>query len=107
MQCVSTSNGGPLFRDLQVWQFLNELCQRRLPNRSGHLAPRSLNRLRLMPTAVATAGRHVYDVRRHDEPLCHQAVVYGLALEDYRPDEVLRKIGVEPSGEAFNSITFD
>ena len=36
-----------------------------------------------------------------------KAVVYGLALEDYRPDEVLRKIGVEPSGEAFNSITFD
>ncbi|MQA74773.1 MAG: glutaminase A [Solirubrobacterales bacterium] len=32
---------------------------------------------------------------------------YGLALEDHGRDEVLRHVGVEPSGDAFNSIVFD
>lgn len=32
---------------------------------------------------------------------------YGLALEDNGRDAVLRRVGVEPSGEPFNSITFD
>ena len=36
-----------------------------------------------------------------------KAIVYGLALEDWGHDEVLRRIGVEPSGDPFNSITFD
>ena len=36
-----------------------------------------------------------------------KAIIYGLALEDHGRDEVLEEIGVEPSGEAFNSIAFD
>lgn len=32
---------------------------------------------------------------------------YGLALEDNGREETLRRIGVEPSGDPFNSITFD
>src|SRR3954451_7028902 len=32
---------------------------------------------------------------------------YALALEDHGRDAVLRHVGVEPSGDAFNSITFD
>ncbi|WP_116708502.1 glutaminase A [Actinomycetospora cinnamomea] len=32
---------------------------------------------------------------------------YGLALEDNGTAEVLRRVGVEPSGDPFNSITFD
>jgi glutaminase len=34
-------------------------------------------------------------------------LVYGLALEDHGPDGVLRRVGVEPTGEAFNSIVMD
>ena len=34
-------------------------------------------------------------------------LVYGLALRDNGIDHVLKRIGVEPSGEAFNSIAFD
>ncbi len=30
-----------------------------------------------------------------------------MALDDWGHDEVLRRIGVEPSGDPFNSITFD
>jgi glutaminase len=33
--------------------------------------------------------------------------VYGLALEHHGREQVLKKVGVEPSGEAFNSIVFD
>ena len=32
---------------------------------------------------------------------------YGLALEDNGLDETLRRVGVEPSGDPFNSISFD
>jgi glutaminase len=32
---------------------------------------------------------------------------YALALEDHGREAVLRRVGVEPSGDAFNSITFD
>ncbi|MGI8650403.1 MAG: glutaminase A [Rubrobacter sp.] len=32
---------------------------------------------------------------------------YGLALEDNGREKVLERVGVEPSGDAFNSITFD
>lgn len=34
-------------------------------------------------------------------------MIHALALEDHGRDEVLRHIGVKPSGEAFNTITFD
>ena len=33
--------------------------------------------------------------------------VYGLALADWGRDRVLERVGVEPSGDAFNSIVFD
>jgi glutaminase len=36
-----------------------------------------------------------------------KVLAYGLALEDHGRDEVLRRVGVEPSGEAFDSIAFD
>src|SRR4051812_14955577 len=32
---------------------------------------------------------------------------YALALADNGREEVLRSVGVEPSGDSFNSITFD
>ena len=36
-----------------------------------------------------------------------KAVTYGIALEDYGVESVMRKIDVEPSGEAFNSISLE
>lgn len=36
-----------------------------------------------------------------------KAFVYGLALEDHGRDYVNSKVGVEPSGEAFNAIVLD
>ena len=36
-----------------------------------------------------------------------KVLTYGLALEDNGLDVTLRRVGVEPSGDPFNSITFD
>ena len=47
----------------------------------------------------------------HDRPFALQSIskvfVYGLALADHGRDYVLKHVGVEPSGDAFNSIDFD
>src|SRR5215204_219542 len=47
----------------------------------------------------------------HDRPFALQSVskvfVYGLALADHGGGYVLKHVGVEPSGDAFNSIVFD
>ncbi len=36
-----------------------------------------------------------------------KVIAYGLALDDHGRDAVLERVGVEPSGEAFNSLEFD
>ena len=61
--------------------------------------------------AVATIDGHVYEVGDTRRPFTIQSIskpfVYALALHDRGADEVLSKIGVEPSGDAFNSISLD
>jgi glutaminase len=53
----------------------------------------------------------VYQVGDHDRPFALQSIskvfAYGLALADHGRDYVLEHVGVEPSGDAFNSIVFD
>jgi glutaminase len=59
--------------------------------------------------AVATIDGHVYEVGDTRQPFTIQSIskpfVYGLALQDRGRDAVLAKIGAEPSGDAFNSIS--
>ena len=47
-------------------------------------------------------SRHLFTIQSISKPF-----VYGLALQQLGVDYVLAKVGVEPSGEAFNSIVFD
>lgn len=60
---------------------------------------------------IATADGGLYRVGDVDAAFTIQSIskafVYGLALEDWGRDTVLSKVGVEPSGDAFNSIIFD
>jgi glutaminase len=60
---------------------------------------------------LVTAGGTIYEVGDSRQPFTIQSIskpfVYGLALEDRGRAEVLRKVGVEPTGEAFNSISLD
>ena len=59
---------------------------------------------------VPTNGE-VHQAGHHDRPFALQSIskvfVYGLALADHGGDYVLEHVGVEPSGDAFNSIIFD
>jgi len=63
----------------------------------------------LFGICVATADGHVYEVGDTREPFTIQSIskpfTYGLALEDRGSEVVASKVGVEPSGEAFNSIS--
>lgn len=58
---------------------------------------------------VATTDGQVYEIGDARQPFTIQSIskpfVYGLALEDRGRDAVLEKIGVEPTGDAFNSIS--
>jgi len=58
---------------------------------------------------IATADGHVYETGDSRQAFTIQSIskafVYGLALEDCGRERVLGAIGVEPSGDAFNSIS--
>src|SRR5258708_29678665 len=58
-----------------------------------------------------TASGAVYQVGDYLQPFTIQSIskpfVYGLALEDNGREAVLKKVGVEPTGDAFNSISLD
>ena len=60
---------------------------------------------------LITVEGHVYQVGDSRQPFTIQsiskAITYGLALEDQGTEAVLSKVDVEPSGEAFNSISLE
>jgi len=60
---------------------------------------------------LVTATGTVYEVGDSDVPFTIQSIskpfVYGLALEDNGRTEVLKKVGMEPTGDAFNSISLE
>jgi glutaminase len=61
--------------------------------------------------AIATPDGQVFEVGDSKQLFTIQSIskpfVYGLALEDNGLEHVLSKIGVEPTGEAFNAIVLD
>src|SRR5262245_56936596 len=61
--------------------------------------------------AIATVDGRVYEVGDSQVPFTIQSIskpfVYGIALESCGLKRVLARVGVEPSGEAFNSISLD
>jgi glutaminase len=61
--------------------------------------------------AVATVDGHVYASGDVEDLFTIQSIskpfVYGMALDDRGPEDVMRHVGVEPSGDAFNSIVMD
>jgi len=115
MQQVDLRAAGLPPKELPVWQYLNDLYDRHLPNQNGELASYIPELAAVEPDqfaiAFATTDGFVYEVGDSQTQFTIQsvskAVIYALALEDHGRETVLKHIGVEPSGEAFNSITFD
>jgi glutaminase len=60
---------------------------------------------------LATADGQVFEVGDSARLFTIQSIskpfVFGLALEDHGADHVMSKVGVEPTGEAFNAIVLD
>jgi glutaminase len=61
--------------------------------------------------SVVTVDGETYEAGDHAQPFSIQSVskpfVFGQALDDHGRDAVLAKVGVEPTGEAFNAIVLD
>ncbi|MGE3528173.1 MAG: glutaminase A [Methyloceanibacter sp.] len=61
--------------------------------------------------ALATVDGTIYAAGDVDDPFTIQSVskpfMYGYALQRHGREQVLKKVGVEPTGEAFNSIVLD
>lgn len=98
-----------------VQRLLDELHARYMDLTDGNLASYIPELAAMDPSRFAislvTADGFGYDAGDKEARFTIQsvskAIVYGLALEDWGHAEVLRRIGVEPSGDPFNSITFD
>ena len=60
---------------------------------------------------LATTAGNVYEAGDSQQSFTIQSIskpfVYGLALEQHGRAAVLQKVGVEPTGDAFNSISLD
>ncbi len=94
---------------------LSELHARHRDNSSGQVATYIPELAKSDPSlfgiAVATVDGKLYEVGDSRHPFTIQSIskpfVYGLALADRGRERVLKQVGVEPSGDAFNSIVFD
>ena len=80
---------------------------------TGYYKPEPIAEAEQKPFAIslATTDGEVFDAGDHTLQFALQSIskvfVYGLALEAHGRDRVLERVGVEPSGDAFNSIVFD
>jgi len=96
-----------------IQEYLNTLHARYTSVMDGHLADYIPELAKADPRhfgiCIATRDGHVYEVgdTRHSFTIqsVSKALAYGLALEDRGEEHVLSRIGVEPSGEAFNAIS--
>ncbi len=94
---------------------LNEIYESYLPNKNGQVADYIPELAKVKPDlfgiCLATPDGRVYEVGQSQHPFTLQSIskafVYGLALEDNGRETVMQKVGVEPTGEAFNSIILD
>ena len=98
-----------------IQTFLERLHQRFAGNTSGQVATYIPELAKADPAAfgiaIATADGQVYETGDSRLLFTIQSVskplVYGVALEDSGAERVSRAIGVEPSGDAFNSISLE
>ena len=58
--------------------------------------------------SIVTSDGAPFETGEHDRPFTIQSIskpfTYGMALEEFGDQEVARRVSVEPSGDAFNSI---
>lgn len=98
-----------------IQDFLQELYTRHAELREGKVATYIPELAKANPDwlgiSLVTTGGHVYEAGDARQPFTIQSIskpfVYGLALEDNTRAEVMKKISVEPTGDAFNAISLE
>lgn len=94
---------------------LNSLHSKYRDNAEGHVADYIPELSKANPawfgiTVVTTKGQ-VFQVGESQQTFSIQSVskpfMFGAVLDEHGRDRVLKRVSVEPSGEAFNSITLD
>lgn len=108
-------NEQPVSADGPVADYLNDLHFRISRLSGGNVATYIPELAKADPNlcgiAIATTDGKVYAVGDADYAFTIQSVskpfVYGYALARYGRETVLQRVGVEPTGEAFNSIVLD
>jgi glutaminase len=98
-----------------IFDYLHQLHSRYTSLRDGQVATYIPQLAKANPEwfgiALATTTGHVYETGDSRQAFTIQSIskpfVYGLALEDNSRAEVLKKIGVEPTGDAFNAISLE
>lgn len=98
-----------------ILAFLKSLHRQLLPNFDGHMADYIPELLNANPSdlgiTIATVDGKLYSVGSVQTPYTIQSMskpfTYGYALREHGPDRVLQQVGVEPTGDAFNSIVLD
>lgn len=104
-----------MLQALPIQAYLEDLHGRLASVKDGEIASYIPELTRASPDwfgiALVTVDGHVYQVGDSHQEFTIQsiskAITYGLALEDRGVEGVLAKVGVEPSGEAFNSISLE
>lgn len=102
-------------RTTSFQHYLDQLHERLQGERGGEVASYipelSLADPEDFGIALVTVDGHVYQAGDSRKPFSIQSIskafVYGMALEDSGQDNVSSRIDVEPSGEAFNSISLE
>ena len=101
--------------DSPILEYLSDLHREIAKIREGAVATYIPDLARADPDwfgiCVVTAAGNVYEAGDSQLPFTIQSIskpfVYGLALEDNTRAEVLGKVGVEPTGDAFNAISLE
>jgi len=102
-------------RRSEIDGLMSSAYARHLPNRSGAVADYIPELARAdaekFGVAIATVDGAIRSIGDAEQPFTIQSVskafVYCLALELVGRDAMLERVGVEPSGDAFNAIYFD
>jgi glutaminase len=95
--------------------YLKELLEEFKHNKKGLLADYIPELAKadenLFGISLVTVDGHIYQVGESQQKFTIQSIskpfTYGLTLDSHGTNKVLSKIGVEPSGEAFNEISLE
>ena len=89
----------------------DDVAQFYLAERGYYPAREAGNEQSTFAISLASVDGELYSAGDHRQPFPLQSIskvfAYALALEDHGRELVIERVGVAPSGEAFNSIVFD